>query len=301
MTASLTATGARYPDFFLVGAAKSGTTSLFRYLAQHPSIFVPWKKEPNYFADPTVHGGGEYNTLDAYLRLYQDCPRDVRAGDGSASYLPSRSSAARIKDVRPDARILVVLRNPVDRAYSHYWHQRVRFTEEMSFEDAIEDEPRRIEQGRPYGFLYVRTGLYHEQVARFVDLFGSQVRIHLFDDLRSDPDTLFRDVLSFLGVESEGPVDTARIHHRSGPLRSETLGRLVVMPFPGKRKLARRWPQRMRALKRAVTQRNVTRPPPMNPETRLRLTEIVRPDVERLQELLKRDLSAWLDPRRQSP
>ena len=301
MTASVAATGARYPDFFLVGAAKSGTTSLFRYLAQHPSIFVPWKKEPNYFADPTVHGGGEYSTLDAYLRLYQDCPHDVRAGDGSASYLPSRSSAARIKDARPDARILIILRNPVDRAYSHYWHQRVRFAEEMSFEDAIEDEPRRIEQGRPYGFLYVRTGLYHDQVARFVDLFGSQVRIHLFDDLRSDPDTLFRDVLSFLGVESEGPAGTARIHHRSGPLRSETLGRLMAIPFPGRRKLAQRWPQRMRALRRAVTQRNVTRPPPMNPETRLRLTEVVRPDVERLQELLKRDLSAWLDPGRQSP
>lgn len=297
MTEAVPATGARYPDFYIVGAAKSGTTSLFRYLAQHPSIFVPWKKEPHYFADPSVHAGGEYCTLDAYLRLYQDCPRGVRAGDGSTSYLPSRSSAARIKEVRPDAKILVVLRNPVDRAYSHYWHQRVRFAEEMSFEDAIEDEPRRIERGIPYGFLYVRTGLYFEQVSRFVDVFGANVRIHLFDDLRSDRGTLCRDVLSFLEVEPERHMDTARVHHRSGPLRSQTLGRLLVMPFPGRRKLARRWPQRMKALKVAVSQRNVTRPPPMNPDTRLRLTEVVRPDVERLQDLLGRDLSAWLDPR----
>lgn len=286
----------RYPDFFLVGAAKSGTTSLFRYLVQHPSIFIPRNKELHYFADLSVSRGGSYRTLDAYLRLFERCPDEVRAGDASTSYLPSPSAAARIREVRPDARILAVLRNPVDRAYSHYWHQRVGFREEATFEQALEEEPARIEAGLTYGFLYTRTGMYHEQLRRFTDAFGSRVRVYLFDDLRSDPAALCRDVFAFLEVDPDHPVDTSRVYLRSGPPRSSALGRLLVKPFPGRRWLVRKWPHRMRVLKQAVSQKNVTAPPPMDPETRARLTEVFRPDIERLEELLNRDLSGWRQP-----
>ncbi|HKY60217.1 MAG TPA: sulfotransferase [Gemmatimonadota bacterium] len=295
MASSVSAAGPRYPDFYLVGAAKSGTTSLFHYLAQHPSIFIPWKKEPHYFADPSVFSGGSHSTLESYLRLYEDCPREILAGDGSTSYLPSRSAAARIKEVRPEARILVILRNPVDRAYSHYWHQRVEFAERLSFEDAIKDEARRIEQGLPYGFLYLRTGMYFEQLRRFIDVFGANVRVHLYDDLRSDPGALCRDVFAFLEVDPGQHVDTGRMHHRSGPVRSRTLGRLLARPLPGRRKLVRRWPRWARTLRVRMSQRNVTAPPPMSADTRSMLTEVFRPDVERLQGLLGRDLSSWLD------
>lgn len=291
-----TGSGRRFPDFFLVGAAKSGTTSLFRYLVQHPSIFIPANKELHYFADLSVSRGGYYRTLEAYLRLYEGCPEEIRAGDGSTSYLPSPSAPGRIREVRPDARILILLRNPVDRAYSHYWHQRVGFRETLSFEDALEDEPGRIEAGLTYGFLYVRTGMYYEQVRRFVEAFGTRVRIYLFDDLRSDPAALCRDIFTFLEVDPGHPVDTSRIHLRSGPLRSSAFGRLLVRPFPGRRWLVRRWPHRMRAIKLGVSQKNVTRPPPMDPDTRNRLTEVFRPDVERLEDLLGRDLSRWVNP-----
>lgn len=286
----------RYPDFFLVGAAKSGTTSLFRYLAQHPSIFVPWKKEPHYFADPALHRGGGYRSLDAYLGLYRDCPPDVLAGDGSTSYLPSLGAASRIREVRPDAKILALLRNPVDRAYSHYWHQRVEFTEDLDFEEAIEDEARRIEQGLPYGFLYLRTGMYHEQLKRFFDAFGDRVRVHLHEDLQTDPEAVCRDVFTFLEVDPDHPLDTSRIYHRSGPVRSRLLGRLLARPLPGRRKLIRRWPGWMRSFRTRISQKNVTAPPPMDPETRARLTEVFRPEIERLEELLNRDLSGWRQP-----
>lgn len=285
----------RFPDFYLVGAAKSGTTSLFRYLTQHPSIFIPREKELHYFADPSVSRGGSYRRPEAYLRLYENCPEDVRAGDASTSYLPSPSAAVNIREARPDARILAILRNPVERAYSHYWHQRTRFRERLSFEDAIEDEPRRIEAGLTYGFLYVRTGMYYEQVRRFTDRFGAHVQVHLFDDLRSDAAAVCRDTFAFLQVDSDHPVDTRRTYMSSGPLRSGALGRLLVRPFPGRRWLVRHWPHRMYLIKLAILRRNVTRPPAMNRETRLRLTETFRPDIERLALLLGRDLSGWLD------
>lgn len=287
----------RFPDFYIVGAAKSGTTSLFHYLRQHPSIFFPWVKELHYFADRSLPHGGRFRERESYLRMYESCPPGVLAGDASTSYLPSPTAALRIRSARPDARIIAVLRDPVDRAYSNYWNKRATLQEELSFEDALDDEPRRDQSGLTHGFLYVQTGLYYEQVKRFADAFGERFRVYLFDDLRSDAGALCRDILSFLDVDPDWSLDTSVVYYPSGLVRSRILGRLMVRPFPGRRWLVQRWGPHLRDLKGAVWRRNVRRPPPMNPVTRLRLIEIFRPDVERLGGFLGRDLSAWLDPR----
>ncbi len=129
----------RKPDFFVVGAAKSGTSSLHRHLEQHPAVFMPAVKEPHFFSDerPPVQ---EVKSLREYLALFADSPLGARAGEASTSNLYSPESASRIKAFQPDAGIIMVLRNPVDRAYSQYWNQVHEGVEPLSFEEALEAE-----------------------------------------------------------------------------------------------------------------------------------------------------------------
>ena len=130
----------REPDFFIVGAAKSGTTSLYSYVRQHPEVFLPSMKEPRFFVDPDYFGGDalghltQVRDLDEYLGLFAGAPECARVGEASPVYLYSRGTAERIRGFRPDASIVAILRNPVDRAYSHYWlHVRLG-AERLSFE-----------------------------------------------------------------------------------------------------------------------------------------------------------------------
>ena len=175
----------KIPEFFLVGAAKSGTSSLYMYLTQHPRVFVPPIKEPHFFSDFHHPALAHIDTLDKYLALFDDCPENALAGDASTSYLYSRGAPRRIQALQPRARIMAILRNPIDRAYSFYWHNRRDFHEPLSFEDALEAEPGRIEERAGFASHYVRSGMYHDQVRNYIDTFGrDRVRVWLTEDLK---------------------------------------------------------------------------------------------------------------------
>lgn len=294
MAPSLEGTKPRAPDFFLVGAAKAGTTSLFHYLIQHPSIFIPDIKEPHYFSEYYKGGAAPYSQdLDAYLRLYADCPAESVAGDASTSYLYSETAARQIRDFQPQARIIAVLRNPVERAYSFYWYNRRYFVEDLLFEDALDSEDQRIEAGAHYRFHYVRSGMYASQVEKYLSMFGSDsVRICLFEDLR-DTDRLMRDIFTFLGVSPDHPVDTTRQFNPSGVMRSRLLGRFLQRSFP---RLRRALPGTARTVKYQLMRWNVSSPPHMRPDTRHRLHRAFEDDIIRLEGLIGRDLSHWMEP-----
>lgn len=292
ITGPRTMASPRVPDFFLVGAAKAGTTSLFSYLTQHPAVFIPSIKEPNFFSD---YPKREFRTLESYLRLYSGCPADVMAGDASPSYLPSRSAASRIHALQPDARIMIMLRNPTDRAYSLYWQRRKWFSEELSFEDALAAEEERIKGGCTFGHRYVSTNLYCEQIERFRVAFGDElVQIYLFDDLQDDASAVCRSMFRFLGVDEDYPIRTEKVYSRTGPYRNPFLGRVLGGQFPGWALLRRVVPERMKWLKHGLVNRSIDRPPEMNSQTRAMLVETFRKDVEQLQAILNRDLSSWL-------
>jgi hypothetical protein len=284
-----------------VGAPKSGTTSLFRYLIQHPSVFVPIK-EPQFLAD--FRSPSAPRDLDEYLSLYDSCPAGARTGDLSSWYLPSVHAARKIHALNPAARIAMILRNPVDRAYSHYWYRRTIHRpkatpdpgmEDLSFEDALEAEAQRIRDGCGVGFRYVTTGLYAEQVVRYLELFPSdRVRIYLFEDLVRDPHALIRDFFAFLGVDPDHPVSTDKAFNRSVSERSRVLAQMMRGPFPGRSLLKRVLGGRSSRLKTSLERLNEHRPPAMRPETAGRLIDRFRPDIERLQRILDRDLSDWL-------
>ena len=293
----------RHPDFFIVGAAKAGTTSLFKYLIQHSSIFIPPLKEYHFFADYPPPSSRRVATLRDYLGLFAGQPPEVAAGEASTSYLPSVFAAPRIAHLFPEARILAILRDPVERAYSNYWHNRKHARETLSFEQALEAEDRRIAEGWPFDFHYVRTGMYHEQVARFLDAFGAEkVRILLLEDFRSGRRALLRDLFSFLEVDPEVEVDADRVHNRSGPPRNEVLGRVLNYRFPGRSELATLLPP-ARKLKNRILQRNILPQPRMSDDTRRRLVARFSEDIRRLEQLLDRDLGQWraVDRRVRSP
>lgn len=198
------------PNFFICGAARSGTTSMWQYLRQHPDIHMPpvfEQKEPSYFCD-------SYGVKDweVYLSLFADAGSKSRVGEASGPYLTSPESPGRIKAMIPDARILILLRNPAERAWSLYkWMCENGYEKIPSFEAALKaEETERFNNpsflrnhGQYYpNFLYFRSGLYHDQVKRFFDTFGrDQVMVFLFEEMTIDPRTAVRQAFEFLGVD----------------------------------------------------------------------------------------------------
>lgn len=286
----------RKPDFFLVGAAKAGTTSLFRYLIQHPSIFIPAIKEPHYFSEYPQPHAPVFNSLEEYLALYRGCDEDVLAGDASTSYLYSRQSARRIFDLQPQARIIMVLRNPIERAYSFYWHNRREFAESLTFEEALLAEPARIAEETPFRFHYVNSGRYFEQVRSYLETFGGeQVKVCLFEDLDADSGAVCREIFEFLGV-SDYPINTSKRFNPGGPTRSRLLAHVLAPQFPVRPAVRALFPGFSRRLKYRLLKLNVKHPPSMAPRTHAHLVDVFSEDVQRLAELVDRDLSHWLDP-----
>src|SRR5690606_28580313 len=285
----------KIPDFFIVGAAKAGTTSLFDYLTQHPAIFVPHMKEPHYFSDFEHRYAPKLANDEEYLRLFAACRDDQLAGDLSTSYLYSVNAPRRIRQLQPNGRIVMVLRNPMERAYSFYWYKRNQVGEPLGFEEALEAEPERIAAGENFRFHYVESGRYCPQVERYLEVFGEEaVRIYLFEDLVRDATGLCRDILAFLGLSTDLELVTRDVFNRSGEFRSNALGHLLNARFPGKELIRRLAPGKARRLRANLMKLNIRRPPPMRPETREMLVERFRDDVERLSVLLQRDLSSWL-------
>jgi hypothetical protein len=285
----------RKPDFFLVGAAKAGTTSLFNYLVQHPSIFVPPMKEPHYFSDYSHIGAPKLRSLNEYLHLFEGCRADQIAGDLSTSSLHSPRAAGRIHELQPEAKIVMVLRNPIDRAYSFYWYNRNHFVEDLDFESALDREAARIAGGANFRFHYVESGKYAAQVERYLDAFGADaVRIYLFEDLMRDTQGLCTEILSFLGLRWDPSIRTGDVFNRSGVFKSNLLGRLLTQRIPGKAFLRRLAPRGSRYVKNRLFDLNTSRPPQLSASTRARLVDAFAEDIDRVSGILDRDLSHWI-------
>ena len=301
--------GGRLPDFLVVGAAKSGTTALHEYLRQHPQICMSRRKEPNFFAfdqcppdfrgpnDSTIVNRDSVWRLTDYERQFDRARPDQRVGEISPRYLSTEGSSERIRRLIPEARLVAVLRQPADRAWSHFsMLLRDGFEPCATLEEAIADEPRRQAENWSAGRHFER-GLYASQLQRYYDRFPrEQIRVYLYDDFTADPGALFRDLFGFLGVEPGFVPDMTRRPNESGDVRDPVLRWLWTRP--GARSFVR--PYLPKALRQAVSGWVIQRPlirREMTPETRSWLTELYRDEILRLQKLLGRDLSAWLEPR----
>lgn len=297
------------PDFFIVGAPKCGTTAMYDYLRQHPQVFVPFIKEPLFFGDDLTRRYGRMS-LEEYLALFRDAREGQRIGEASAWYLYSASAAEEIKAFSPEARIIVMLRDPVDMMYAQ--HSQLLFSAQediVDFGEALDAEPdrrrgERLPSGpvRPENLFYRDSARFSGQLQRYLDVFGPE-RVHVIvnDDLAADTPGVFRGVLEFLEVDPSVEVQFGRSNPNKR-VRNPVLQRLVFAPPGGLVRLApilRRFPG-VHALRALVLRANSAPAPrqPMDPGLRRRLTAEFAPEVERLSTMLGRDLSAWSEAAR---
>jgi hypothetical protein len=231
-----------------------------------------------------------------YLALFAGASEDQKAGEASVTYLYSTEAAARIQAFTPAARIVVPLRDPVDRAYSEYWNSRRAGMERLSFEDAIAAETQR----GPWQH-YVGKGFYAQHVGRLIEAFGvDAVHVCFFDDLAADALLLCRGLFSFLGVDAALGVDTSTVYNEGGAPRWRSAGVLYVglarRAQPVKRAMEALLPAPLtqgfrRGVRRLMIRADV---PPMQVDTRRRLQQLYAADIERLQSITRRDLRHWL-------
>jgi hypothetical protein len=269
----------RLPDFLVLGAAKAGTTSLARWLEAHPDVFVPPQKELHFFdRDRNWSRGPEW-----YAEFFAAAPPGSRAGEASPSYLYVPEVADRIATLLPHAKLLAVLRNPVDRAYSHYWHARDWGGEPRSFPEVVDAILAGDTSVRPY----LARGYYVEQLERYEVCFPADaLSVLLFEELTADPAGVFHRVCEFLGVPPVVPGNVGRVYNAHTRRRS---GRLRVLMEA--RQLWRRAPRVARALDRMNTAEQAYEPMPA--EVRARLVEHFAPYNAKLAAHLGRDLSGW--------
>jgi len=298
----------RWPNFFVIGAGKSGTTSLYHYLKQHPQVFMSPVKEPKYFAlaghplDFTGPGDArivpETATSDiAYLELFKEAENEAIAGEASTIYLGGiEGTAQRIAERIPAARIVAILRHPADRAYSAYMHLRRDGFETLdSFQQALEAEPERIRQGYYFHWHLRSKGYYARHLRPWRKCFPrEQIRIYLYEDLIASPLRLLTDLFRFLGVDDSFKPDVSARHNQSGLPRNAQFQNFLTKKHPAKEWLKRFMPEHFGHRVISLMQSGMIENPELPPVIRAQLTEDFREDILQLQEMIGRDLSHWL-------
>ena len=293
------------PSFLIIGAQKAGTTALWWYLRQHPDVFMPERKEPHHFTfvGSPPRFSGPRSVLDRaivdraeYERLFASGRGRRALGEASPSYLYAEGVAERIRATIPDARLIAILRQPAERAFSAYLHFRRDGREPAaSFEEALALEEERRRAGWGYPWRYRDLGFYARQLARYYAVFPrDRLRVYLTEDLSRDALSVVTDAYAFLGVDSSFRPDTSLRPNVSGIPRSPLLQPVFAWQGPVRARLAALIPRGTRMRLRSTLGRTLLQRPRLDPETRARLTADFADDIRELNVLLERDLSPWL-------
>lgn len=308
------ADGDMNPNFFIVGAPKCGTTSLAGYLALHDQVFFCRPKEPSYFVrhlwrDEVRGELPPYRTeLKAYLELFSgaDPARHQAVGEGSTMYLSSRQGLSEIRAFDPAARIVVMLRNPVEIAYALHSETRFHLHEDQDdFKTAWGlQEARRRGERIPKGAMRVKTLLYGEmarigeQLETLLGIFPrDQVMWIFFEDFKADTLGQYRQVLAFLGLPDDGRTEFP-VKNTNENIRPTTMLR-VLKGARSLRRISSALKQRFGVhswgISKTLQKRAAETAPraPLPPHFRAELVEYFRDDITRLERITGRDLSAW--------
>lgn len=272
------------PDFLVIGAPKGGTTSLAAYLAAHPQVYMAPQKEVDFFQYRWQRG------IDWYRTNFAGAQPGQRVGEATPWYLAHPQAPERMAAVVPRARLVALLRNPVDRAYSQYWWQYAYRVESRTFAEAVAEElrdPGAAPAMMPVGYL--AAGVYVEQLRRVVAHFPREaLLVRLTEDLARDSAALFAEVCHHVGADPAiVPANVQRSYNAAFEFRSLRLFRLMQRTHAWRR-LGMRLATRLDAWNR----RRIAYPP-LDAALRARLVEHFRPANAELAEWLGRDLSAW--------
>ncbi len=297
----------KLPNFFIAGAARSGTTSLHRYLGQHPEIYLTPRKETHFFAcgllPSSFKGPGDerlneriIRDEEQYAQLFAGARRAKAIGEASVFYLCYPATAERIAEAIPGAKIIMLLREPVERAYSAYTFLAGRET--LDFAEGLKREEERKRQDFEPMWWYREAGLYYEQVRHYMEVFGSErVKVLLYDDLFSNPGETLREVFSFLGVREDVSINISVRYNPAGVPRSRGLYALldhfIYHPSALEKCVKSLVPHHLRLAWASKAIGMFTRHVSMDPQIYTELKACFAEDVGKLADLLHRDLSCW--------
>lgn len=295
------------PNFIIIGAQKAGTTSLFQYLKQHPQVYMSPIKEPQFFAldgarldfrGPYLKSVNIIKNIEAYKSLFHGVSDEKAIGEGSTWYLYSQRAPERIRSNIPDVKLIAMLRHPADRAYSNFLHCiRLGIEPLIDFEQALRDEETRLSSRWGHPWYYTRKGFYYSQLKRYFQKFDvDQIRVYLYEDFKANPTLIIHDISRFLEIDQTFVPDVSVKHNESPPIiKSSTLHNFLNKPNLAKSIIAPFLTKGVRQL--LVTNLNninLVRPQLSN-DVRRKLIKLYREDILKLQDLVQRDLSKWLD------
>lgn len=299
------------PNFLIIGAPKAGTSSLYYYLKQHSQIYMTPDKEPHFFTlengEINFQGPGDderfskaVTQFEDYVKLFEQVTDEIAIGEASTTYLSSSQAPERIKHHLPEVKLITILRNPVDAAYASFLHLHRDGDETITdFDIALQKEEERIQQNWEGIWHYRRRGLYYEQLKRYFDLFKrEQLKIYLYEDFRNNCQYVLQDIFKFLNVESNFIPDMSEKHNVSAMPKNQWLNRLISKPNALKSSFNLLVPKTLRgSLNERIKKWNFNdyQKPPISEETREKLTREYQTDILKLQDLIQRDLSDWLE------
>jgi len=307
------------PDFLLVGAAKSATSSLHYYLDQHPEICMPVIKESWFFSfvdnPPKYSSPGVLSdvasSLKDYIKLFEHANPEQILGDASPSYLYTYEDTIRnIKSIYPaenldKIRIIISLREPVSRAFSQYHTFRRKVQEPLPFEETIKQDTinQRMRDNWNIFYDYTGFGLYYKQVKAFIDAFGEErVLVLLYDDIRNDQVAACQKIYKFLDVNSDYVPDVAIKHNSlTGEPRARWLMRIVTSRNNIKRAIAAFIPKIIRNIILYFVVKLLLKRARLAEERKNVLMKPYKEDIKKLEELIHRDLSHWREAREGAP
>lgn len=283
------------PNFLIIGAPKAGTTGLYQTLRHHPQIFLSQVKEPNFFLSPEYFK--HINNEQDYRALFNNIkPQHLAIGEASVGYLGWPKAAKKIYAAIPEARLIAILRQPAERIYSHYlMYLRVGEEKITNFSTIVDAMTGVHDIPLKNGEIYRMFSLYSASLKRYLTLFPrEQMCIFLYEDWKNNSDQMMHELLTFLKVTPD--VKLKIRHDNAGGLPLfPGFYQFLNTPNPVKGFIRRLFPYTWgKKMIDSASQTMLVKAPPLDPELRFRLNQIFRDDILELQDLICRDLSAWL-------
>lgn len=310
----------KLPNFFIVGSAKSGTTSIYNYLKQHPDIFMSPIKETHHFStdidsskfrpdyaanlniniDSWLNGDQKKEIFhafvkdwDKYLKLFKNSENQKAIGEVTNSYLYSKEAAKNIRSKFPEGKIIMILRNPVERAFSHFLMDLKSGLETGSFLEAFKKDMAKSNKGWGISNVYYEIGMYYEQVKRYLTIFPQeQIKIILYDDYRNDAIKTLKEICNFLNIDSNFEFEFSKEHNKAMIPKSGAVA--LMMRQKGLKAFAKKiFPKSWKNIisKIFFTNKNL---PKLSVDDRKYLIELYKEDIQKLSQLINRDLTSWV-------
>ncbi len=292
------------PNLLIVGAAKSGTTSLHNYLKQHPDVFMTDHKEPHFLINSEIGKKRIHKAvtkLDKYRKMFDTLTDYKYKGESSVMYLAFPEFA--IKNIKkylaPDVKIIIMLRNPIERAYAGYLHNlRYNPSENFSFEEAFDKSEQRYHQQEDMtpDTRYLHVGCYASQVESFMNIFKSNVHVIMYDDYVNNINACLSNLFDFLEIDRIS-VDTSRRHMVGGWVFKNRFLRNFFIPENNLKSLLKILLPNKKVrefLRKNIMKISTVDTPYLSVDMRKRLAEYYRKDISNLSKLLNRPLDHWI-------